>query len=215
MMRSLLSQLDSNEALLLMYLADELPQQDRVQVARMLEQDEGLRAQMETMRALMQNTEQDLAAAGRVDAISAERAIRQTIAAMRGRSAEMRQEEDAVQQEEGWRMPGWAYPVAAAAILLIAFSVYLANMNQTAVQTAKAPTRSVPIADLDAMPLVEPLTADAVTEGAVADELAATFDDSDRVLTEATDPGGLNGAMEELRAIERLSVDPTRADSVQ
>jgi hypothetical protein len=210
-MRSLLSQLDSNEALLLMYLADELPQQDRVQVARMLEQDEELRAQMETMRALMQNEERDLAGAARVDDISAERAIRNTITAMRARTAETHQEGDAVQQEEGWRMPGWAYPVAAAAILLIAFSVYLENMDPTQVQTAKVP----PIPYLDAPPLVDPVPGDAVTEGALADDLAETFDDSDWVLTEASDPGGLNGAMEQLRAIERLSVDPARTDSVQ
>ena len=167
-MRSLLSQLDSDEAMLLMYLADELPQQDRVQVARMLEQDGGLRAQLETMRALMQSTEQGLAGAVRVDDISAERAIRNAISAMRVRTAEMRRDEDAVERDEGWRMPGWAYPVAAAAILLIAFSVYLASMDQKQVQTAKA--LSLPY--LDAPPLVEPISADAETEGALADDLA-------------------------------------------
>jgi hypothetical protein len=45
-MRSLLHQLENNEAVLMMYLADELPPQDRAEVEQMLSTDAALRAEL-------------------------------------------------------------------------------------------------------------------------------------------------------------------------
>src|SRR5829696_4788295 len=50
-MRSLLDHLDSPDAVLLMYLADELPGEDRARVERMLADDGALRDQLERLRA--------------------------------------------------------------------------------------------------------------------------------------------------------------------
>ena len=55
-MKSLLTQLERNE-MLLMYLAGELPLQDQQQVQRMLEQDEGLRVEMQKLQAMLQGVE--------------------------------------------------------------------------------------------------------------------------------------------------------------
>ena len=50
-MPSLLQQLENNEAVLLMYLADELPTDDLAEVEQMLANDPGLRAELESLRA--------------------------------------------------------------------------------------------------------------------------------------------------------------------
>jgi hypothetical protein len=49
-MGSLLQQLENNEAVLLMYLADELPAEDRLEVEQLLARDAGLRAELERLR---------------------------------------------------------------------------------------------------------------------------------------------------------------------
>jgi hypothetical protein len=49
-MGSFLQQLENNEAVLLMYLADELPPEDRVEVEQLLARDGGLRAELERLR---------------------------------------------------------------------------------------------------------------------------------------------------------------------
>jgi anti-sigma factor RsiW len=49
-MKSYLQQLLNNEAILLMYLADELPKQDRFEVEQMLASDGRLRAELENLR---------------------------------------------------------------------------------------------------------------------------------------------------------------------
>src|SRR5690348_15220517 len=49
-MASLLQQLENNEAVLLMYLADELPADDRAEVDQMLATDAGLRQELARLR---------------------------------------------------------------------------------------------------------------------------------------------------------------------
>jgi hypothetical protein len=49
-MKSYLQQLENNEAILLMYLADELPPDDRQEVEQMLASDPSLRAELEILR---------------------------------------------------------------------------------------------------------------------------------------------------------------------
>ena len=51
MMTSLLHQLENNEAILLMYLAEELPAEDRADVEQQLASDPALRAELEELRA--------------------------------------------------------------------------------------------------------------------------------------------------------------------
>jgi hypothetical protein len=49
-MKSYLQNLENNEAILLMYLSDELPRQDRIEVEQMLASDSKLRAELENLR---------------------------------------------------------------------------------------------------------------------------------------------------------------------
>ena len=111
-------------------------------------------------------------------------------------------------------MPGWAYPVAAAAMLLIAVSIYLGNMDRPGQHQENEQTASALASDL-VMSLADPLPDDAMPADETAEELVATFDDGDWVLTEANNHGGLTGAMEELQTIEQLSSEPRGLDSVQ
>ncbi|MGD0461311.1 MAG: hypothetical protein ABSB74_02365 [Tepidisphaeraceae bacterium] len=53
-MRSFLQNLENNEAILLMYMADELPQADRLEVEQMLASDAGLRRELEILRQTQQ-----------------------------------------------------------------------------------------------------------------------------------------------------------------
>ncbi len=53
-MTSLLQNLENNEAILLMYLADELPAADRLEVEQMLASDAALRAELEILRQTQQ-----------------------------------------------------------------------------------------------------------------------------------------------------------------
>jgi anti-sigma factor RsiW len=64
-MSSYLEQLENNEAILLMYLTEELPTEDRAQVEQMLARDAGLRAELEQIRALYAG------AMGRLDELEA------------------------------------------------------------------------------------------------------------------------------------------------
>src|SRR5687768_18582554 len=64
-MTSLLHNLENNEAILLMYLADELSAEDRAEVEHMLGSDGGMRAELERLRALHDGT---TAAIGAADA---------------------------------------------------------------------------------------------------------------------------------------------------
>lgn len=210
-MKGLLTQLGRNE-MLLMYLAGELPPQDQEQVQRMLDQDEALRAEMQELQGMLQSVEGAIAEDAGVDDISAQRAIRQTISAMRSHHVEMRREVDTATRNQGWRMPGWAYPVAAAAVLLIAVSVYLADMDRSGQSRDNEQIASALVSGLTADTSADTLPDDALATNETADDLAATFDDSDWVLTEANDPGGLTGATEELRAIEQLSLEPRGLD---
>ena len=51
-MKSYLQHLESNEAVLLMYLGNELPEQDRVEVEAMLASDSRLRSELENLRKI-------------------------------------------------------------------------------------------------------------------------------------------------------------------
>ena len=55
MMTSLLHQLENNEAILLMYLADELPAEDRADVEQQLASDPALRAELDELRGVQES----------------------------------------------------------------------------------------------------------------------------------------------------------------
>src|SRR5437868_3050467 len=126
-MASLLQQLQGDESILLMYLADELPAEDRAQVERRLAGEAGLRDRLRQMQSLHQEVSTGLAS---LDALNssrlaqgssaAEAAVRQVSRAITRwhvngppRSAVVRR------PGRNIHLPRWAYPTAAAAAILI------------------------------------------------------------------------------------------------
>ena len=132
-MASLLHQLETDEAVLLMYLADELPPEDRAEVDRRLAADAGLCAGLDRLRSAYES----VAAAVERDDRLGRLPVPESVAVRRvGR--EMRQwharrlaaaARPAVPAAM-LRYPWWAYPLAAAASIILAFLVWWGNTDR-------------------------------------------------------------------------------------
>jgi hypothetical protein len=133
-----LEKLDNNEAVLLMYLAEELPAEDRAEIERMLAGDVSLRKQLAGMRLAYETTENALHAvdslpprggrAGLEPGSTAEAAAMRRIGrTMRSHLARQIAERPAVAAKRGLRYPWWAYPTAATAASVLALLVWWAN----------------------------------------------------------------------------------------
>lgn len=134
-MSNLLQQLENNEAILLMYLAGELPQADRAEVEQMLASDAALRAELAEMASLQDDVAGVLsladaaghAAPARVDAAARRvgRAVAAAVAA-RGEAPAVKivAGSTVVQPHARLRIRWWAYPVAAAAMLAIGMMLF-------------------------------------------------------------------------------------------
>jgi anti-sigma factor RsiW len=133
MMTSLLHQLENNEAILLMYLADELPAEDRADVEQQLASDPALRTELEELRGVQESFAGTM---GRLDAetrlpVSESVAVRRATRMLRqwqvdhvnGAAAE----EEPVKE---LRFPWWSYPLTTAAAVLIAFLVWWGNRGE-------------------------------------------------------------------------------------
>jgi hypothetical protein len=124
-MKSYLHQLENNEAILLMYLANELPAQDRADVEQMLASDAGMRAELESLGELH---EVGIAAMVEIDRgaempVSEAAAVRQVMRMVYKRQAESRNiVVPAAEPERSF--PWWRYSLTAAAILLIGLLVW-------------------------------------------------------------------------------------------
>ncbi|HSI37305.1 MAG: hypothetical protein ACAI43_25175 [Phycisphaerae bacterium] len=128
-MKNLLEQLENNEAVLLMYLAGELPTEDRAEVEQMLGRDAGLRATLDELRGLHADV---TSALGRLDAAdplpSRDSAVRQVSRAMTQAMVARAAQRPAAGPAGKTLRIGWlVYPAAAAAVILIATMIY---MNQ-------------------------------------------------------------------------------------
>jgi hypothetical protein len=128
-MQSLLHQLENNEAILLMYLADELSGEDRAEVEQMLSTDAALRAELEELRALQAR------AFGGLDGYEAHArlpvsegvAVRQAMRVMRQWQIAHAQAPPPEESVKDLRFPWWSYPLTTAAAVLIAFLVWWGN----------------------------------------------------------------------------------------
>jgi|SRR5687768_5551622 hypothetical protein len=128
-MTSLLHNLENNEAILLMYLADELSAEDRAEVEHMLGSDGGMRAELERLRALHDGT---TAAIGAADAgarlpVSEGVAVRRVMRMMRQWQIDHAQAPPPEEPLRELRFPWWSYPLTTAAAVLIAFLVWWGN----------------------------------------------------------------------------------------
>jgi anti-sigma factor RsiW len=149
-MSNLLQQLENNEAVLLMYLAGELPECDRVEVEQQLVNDPGLRAAMAELVALDAEVNAALASTADAPAGAARReaSIRRVVRAMA--AATDRTPALALSGADPgqrFRLAWWAYPVAAAAVLLVGI---LVMTNRTPSKLEPSP-EAVRIASLDMM----------------------------------------------------------------
>jgi hypothetical protein len=121
-MSNLLQTLENNEAILLMYLAGELPEEDRAEVEQMLTRDAGMRAALGDLAALQDELGGVLARADVVQVVSgreaAARFVSRAIVERAARPAAAPAPTAPVDRR--FRVPWWTYPIAAAAIVLVA-----------------------------------------------------------------------------------------------
>jgi len=127
-MKSYLQQLANNEAILLMYLADELPAQDRAEVAQMLASDATLRRDLDALRVLQAESLDGIATMDRIlpppvpEAASVRRVTR-----MMRQSILERHQPKVAPVESARRSVPWARLVTSGAIaagLLVGYIVW-------------------------------------------------------------------------------------------
>jgi len=121
-MSNLLQQLENNEAILLMFLAGELPEDDRVEVEQMLASDPALRRALEELAALHDGIGDTFASADAAIPLArresmVRRVLRSLAAAREG--AMVRAPAVSAARPSRWRIAWWVYPVAAAAMLVV------------------------------------------------------------------------------------------------
>jgi hypothetical protein len=185
----------NNEAVLLMYLADELPQDDRADVEQKLATDPTLRAQL---AVLEQAQEMFVTGMGRLDAaqpLPGElAAVRRITAAMRRNMLEYAARVSApVVMRRGLRYPWWAYPTVAAASIILAFLTWWGHGD----------------AGVMGLPPVSPTGPQFVDDSAAkqADELASNFANPNPTQSEQR--------LASLDSTERQIAELSRADQVQ
>ncbi len=128
-MASLLKQLPDRQAILLMYLADELGADDRREVEQMLAVDAALAAELEQIRAAQDAV---MSAMGEMDKstpmrVSTAVAARQISRLMKQWQVDRLTRRPVEGPKKGSRIPWWGYPAAsaaAAAVVLIGLMVW-------------------------------------------------------------------------------------------
>lgn len=188
-MASLLQQLENNEVILLMYLADELQLEDKAEVEQKLAGDAGMRAELSEMRTA------HAAYAGvmaRLDATTRlptpeTVAVRQASRLVRQWATERLARPPAKPQPKGLPLPWWCYPVASAASVLIGFLVWWGNHSELVVPSDQVATVNH---DRPPVPATEPSPALAELNDEQKKDLLDVFarnpaDDAQQPLNEA------------------------------
>lgn len=124
-MANFLQQLENNEVILLMYLADELPPEDRAEIEQILAVDANLRLELDRIRMAQESVMSGLR---QLDAevplpISQAVATRQVSRAMKQWQVDRLTRQPAVVERPGLRYPWWIYPAASVAAIVLAIIV--------------------------------------------------------------------------------------------
>jgi hypothetical protein len=123
--KSYLQYLESNEAVLLMYLGNELPEQDRAEVEAMLASDSRLRAELENLRKIHQLAFDALES---LDAITRPpvppMAAQNQISQMVREWVELRRQSMSAVSASRRQFPWWRSTFAAAASLMIGYYIW-------------------------------------------------------------------------------------------
>jgi anti-sigma factor RsiW len=121
-----LQQLQNNEAVLLMYLANELEPQDRAEVEQMLAADSGMRAELaqlqyaqNTVTQVFQQLDASLPLPGTADVAS-----RRVSRLMKQRQVDLMERRAIVAPRHRRHVPWWVYWVASAAASVVAVVVW-------------------------------------------------------------------------------------------
>ena len=191
-MASLLHQLENNEAILLMYLADELPAEDRLEVESLLQNDASMAAELERLEAVkatvfreMQLLDDTLRLPPQAVAIGRVRSAMKQWATDRAREA-------ALAMPNRRRFPLWGYPLAAAASVGIALMIWWAVLPSES---------TVHVADEGAIELAE-----AGTEASPDPTVTTATETLANGLLQAQ-MASLRESEQELRALQSLSLD--------
>jgi hypothetical protein len=120
-MSSLLHKLGSNEAILLMYVADELPREDRAEVERMLSSDANLRIELDRLRGVDEMLSGATSADGGMSRAADEMAVRRVLREMKRHHAELVLRPKPVPPTTQRVLSLWTIPFAAAAAALFLF----------------------------------------------------------------------------------------------
>lgn len=123
----MIERLENNEQILLMYLADELPAEDRAEVEQMLKVDASLGRELKGLRAAQERVHETL---GRLDdlsplPVSVDFAARQVGREIRRELARPKIQYAAPVQDRQVRSWRWLYPTVAAASIAIIGMVWL------------------------------------------------------------------------------------------
>jgi anti-sigma factor RsiW len=138
-MPTLLQQLENNEAVLLMYLADELPPEDRVEVEQLLASEPRLRVELEQMRVAhhqVLTVLRDLDR-GLRPAVSEPVAVRQVARAMKQWRVDQLSSQPKLPSRSRLRFPWWAYPTASAAAIVLAVLVWWGMKPEPGAEVAR------------------------------------------------------------------------------
>ncbi|MGD0770901.1 MAG: hypothetical protein ABSB42_22185 [Tepidisphaeraceae bacterium] len=157
-MKSYLQHLENNEAILLMYLGNELPAQDRVEFEQMLASDGALRREMEIVRQTQQLAFDALSSLDAVTRppllpIVAQRRVSQLVREW----ADRRRRPVGMVSEAGRQMPWRRISIAAAASLLVGsyiWAVYHHLLDPRSISDNNPPVSVTPdpYFDGDALP---------------------------------------------------------------
>ena len=131
-MKSVLNQLENDEAILLMYVADELPAMDRAAVDRRLIAESSFREQLESIRHLQDSTVSSLRDMDAQRTVGHGAGTRQLVRTIHRWNAARALERAAQPQKRPFRLyvPTWAYPVAAAAVMVVGFGLWAVNVEK-------------------------------------------------------------------------------------
>jgi hypothetical protein len=133
-----IEKLDNNEQVLLMYLAEELPAEDRLEVEQMLAVDANFReelARLEETEGLLRRGLGAMDGAAVQSSIEAA-AVRRVAREIRRRTVRHAAAPERRAAGEGRRPLWWLYPVAAAAVVVLAAAVWMPR------HSTPPPTRS-------------------------------------------------------------------------
>lgn len=187
-MSDLLHELENNEAILLMYIAGELPEEERREVEQMLEVDTRLREMHEELRSAWTTAMTSVDRLDHVDdlPLSREVAARQVGRMVRQwHAARLAAPRIAPPVVVPWRPRWWLATPAVAAMLVVGFLAWWGMTPEVIPQSD--PARQQLIATLDSS-----TTPDRQDDPTLADSTMADFFSRSYASVDAVDPTGLS-----------------------